>query len=134
MHVSRQFLRFCIVGTIGFVVDAGSLYLIMATTGAGPYLARLFSFMMAASATWILNRNRASDYVVSAFGNGTFNVVCAFASDTDGNILRGILNKLGEIEREGPVHGEFVRVLRDLARGFQFDAMKEVLRKSRNAL
>ncbi len=56
MHVSRQFLRFCIVGTIGFVVDAGSLYLIMATTGAGPYLARLFSFMMAASATWILNR------------------------------------------------------------------------------
>ena len=47
--------------------------------------------------------------------------------------VRGILNKLGEIERLGPDHGEFVRVLRDLARTFQFDAMKEVLRKSRNA-
>lgn len=44
--------------------------------------------------------------------------------------LRGILNKLAEIERTGPVHGEFVRVLRELARQFQFDAMKEILRKS----
>ncbi len=43
--------------------------------------------------------------------------------------LRGILNKLGEIERLGVQHGEFVRVLRDLARQFQFDAMKEILRK-----
>ncbi len=48
--------------------------------------------------------------------------------------VRGILNKLGEIERLGTEHHEFVRVLRELARQFQFDAMKEVLRKSRNAL
>ena len=47
--------------------------------------------------------------------------------------LRGILNKLGEIERLDPAHGEFVRVLRDLARQFQFDAMKEVIRKGRDA-
>ncbi len=46
--------------------------------------------------------------------------------------LRGILNKLAEIERADPVHGEFVRVLRDLARQFQFDAMKEILRKMRD--
>jgi hypothetical protein len=31
------------------------------------------------------------------------------------------------------VHGEFVRILRDLARQFQFDTMKEILRKSRDA-
>ncbi|MBL0354616.1 MAG: response regulator [Dechloromonas sp.] len=43
--------------------------------------------------------------------------------------LRGILNKLAEIERLDPQHGEFVRVLRDLARQFQFDAMSELLRK-----
>jgi CheY-like chemotaxis protein len=47
--------------------------------------------------------------------------------------LRGILNKLGEIERESPAHGEFVRVLRDLARQFEFDAIREVLRKARDA-
>jgi CheY-like chemotaxis protein len=44
--------------------------------------------------------------------------------------LRGILNKLGEIERLDTAHSEFVRVLRDLARQFQFDAMKEILRKA----
>ena len=43
--------------------------------------------------------------------------------------VRGILNKLGEIERLDPRHGEFVRVLRDLARQFQFDAMREILRQ-----
>ncbi|MBS1129669.1 MAG: Response regulator receiver:ATP-binding region, ATPase-like:Histidine kinase N-terminal [Proteobacteria bacterium] len=47
--------------------------------------------------------------------------------------LRGILNKLGEIERLDARHGEFVRVLRNLARQFQFDAMKEILRKMRDA-
>ena len=47
--------------------------------------------------------------------------------------LRGILNKLGEIERENPAHGEFVRVLRELARGFQFDAIKEIIGKARDA-
>ena len=44
--------------------------------------------------------------------------------------LRGILNKLAEIEQLDTRHGEFVRVLRELARQFQFDAMKEILRKS----
>jgi len=47
--------------------------------------------------------------------------------------LRGILAKLAEIEKIDPRHGEFVRVLRDLARQFQFDAMKEILRKMRHA-
>jgi CheY-like chemotaxis protein len=47
--------------------------------------------------------------------------------------LRGILNKLAEIEKLAPEHHEFVRVLRDLARQFQFDPMKEILRKVRDA-
>ena len=47
--------------------------------------------------------------------------------------LRGILDKLGEIERLDAGHAEFVRVQRDLARQFQFDAMKEILRKVRDA-
>jgi signal transduction histidine kinase/CheY-like chemotaxis protein/purine-cytosine permease-like protein len=47
--------------------------------------------------------------------------------------VRGILNTLGEIERAEPASGEFVIVLRNLARQFQFDAMKEILRKARDA-
>jgi len=46
--------------------------------------------------------------------------------------LRGILNKLADIERLDPRYGEFVLVLRNLARQFQFDAMKEILRKMRD--
>ena len=44
--------------------------------------------------------------------------------------LRGILTKLAEIERIDPRHAEFVRILRDLARQFQFDAMTEIIRKA----
>ncbi|MBT9541054.1 MAG: hybrid sensor histidine kinase/response regulator, partial [Thiobacillus sp.] len=48
--------------------------------------------------------------------------------------MRGILNKLDEIEcLAGGVHGEFVHVMRSLAQRFQFEAMKEVLRKSTDA-
>jgi CheY-like chemotaxis protein len=48
--------------------------------------------------------------------------------------MRGILNKLEEIEQLSDVHGEFVRVMRTLAGRFQFDAMKEVLRKSADVI
>lgn len=41
--------------------------------------------------------------------------------------LRGILNKLGQIERGAPEHGEFVRIARDMARAFQFDALRTFL-------
>ena len=46
--------------------------------------------------------------------------------------VRGINGKLAEIEKLGATFGEFVRVLRGLARDFQFDAMHEVVRKFRN--
>jgi putative flippase GtrA len=51
-----QFLRFGIVGGIGFLVDAGLLHL-MLKLGLGYYGGRLVSFLAAATATWILNRS-----------------------------------------------------------------------------
>jgi hypothetical protein len=59
--------------------------------------------------------------------------LAALESLVDLGYLRGILGKLAEIERLDACHGEFVRVLREQARQFQFDAMKEVLRKMRDA-
>ena len=53
----------------------------------------------------------------------------ALEEQIDLGYVRGILNKLGEIERLDVAHGEFVEVMRQLARQFQFDAMKEILRK-----
>ena len=45
------------------------------------------------TATWLLNRNRSSDYIVSSFASGTFNITCALPSTADGRMLRSILNK-----------------------------------------
>ena len=50
-----QFVRFGIVGAIGFVVDLASL-LFLLSFGIGPYAGRLFSYLLAATTTWFLNR------------------------------------------------------------------------------
>jgi putative flippase GtrA len=51
----RQILRYGAVGTLGFAVDAGLLYL-LTSKGADPYYARVASFAAALTATWGLNR------------------------------------------------------------------------------
>ena len=53
----EQFAKFCVVGTIGFVADAGTLYLFMSVASLDPYTGRVFSFLFAATITWALNRN-----------------------------------------------------------------------------
>ncbi len=51
-----EFFKFSLVGTLGFVVDAGSLQLLVSLAGINPYLSRLFSYLLAATTTWWLNR------------------------------------------------------------------------------
>lgn len=51
----RQFMRFGIVGALGFVVDAAVLFGAL-KTGVGPYGGRLLSFFFAAFVTWKFNR------------------------------------------------------------------------------
>ncbi|WP_431305263.1 GtrA family protein [Sediminicoccus sp. BL-A-41-H5] len=51
----EQFLRFGVVGTVGFVVDSAVLLGMMAL-GAGPYGGRVVSYLVAASTTFALNR------------------------------------------------------------------------------
>jgi len=50
----REFLLFAVAGVVGFVVDAGVLYL--AAPHLGWYGARVLSFLAAATATWAMNR------------------------------------------------------------------------------
>lgn len=52
--LNNHFLRFSLVGVVGFIVDAGLLHLLIDTLG--PYIARLLSFAVAVITTWILNR------------------------------------------------------------------------------
>lgn len=55
MKFQRQFLLFGLVGSLGFVVDSGVLYLLKDV--AGLYMGRVYSFTSAVFVTWILNRN-----------------------------------------------------------------------------
>ena len=55
MHLGGQFLRFCLVGGAGFIVDVGVLYLLR-DRGIDLYSARVVSFLAAATFTWIGNR------------------------------------------------------------------------------
>lgn len=50
-----QVARFVVVGTVGFTIDGGLLYLLV-RLGVDPYLARALSFPPAVTATWYLNR------------------------------------------------------------------------------
>lgn len=55
-RLRRQIAWFGVGGFIGFVVDAGVVQLLVSTLDADPYLGRLFSFLCAATATWLFNR------------------------------------------------------------------------------
>jgi len=55
LGVARQMLSFSVVGVLGFLVDAGVLYVALAW-GLGLYGGRAVSYMSAVSATWLLNR------------------------------------------------------------------------------
>ncbi|ESW77539.1 GtrA family protein [Mesorhizobium sp. M0644] len=49
--------RFIVAGGIGFVADAGALWLVLAATPLGPLAARIISIGFALSATWLINRH-----------------------------------------------------------------------------
>lgn len=51
----KEALRFGGVGSVGFVVDGGLLWVLL-LAGIDPYLARLISFPIAVLVTWLLNR------------------------------------------------------------------------------
>lgn len=55
------------------------------------------------AASWLLNRNRASDYTLLAFGSDAFAITCASVFGNDGNMLRSILNKTIAVD-DGFIH------------------------------
>lgn len=52
-----QFFKFGVVGTLGFIVDAGVLYGCMLLLGMGPYAGRVVSFLAGVTITWFCNRH-----------------------------------------------------------------------------
>lgn len=54
--MKREMIRFAIAGVVGFAVDAGILYLMLAL-GAGYFVGRCVSFLAAVWVTWRINRH-----------------------------------------------------------------------------
>ena len=55
--VGLEFFRFGLVGTAGFVVDAGILQICLSLLGLGPYVGRAISFAVGSTFTWFCNRH-----------------------------------------------------------------------------
>lgn len=51
-----SFLRFCLVGAVGFLADAGLTLLFTQTAQLPPLPSRIAAFVLAATVTWLLNR------------------------------------------------------------------------------
>lgn len=56
MRLRREVGLFAIGGILGLVVDAGTVQALVTWGGWNPYLARVLSFLLAATATWAWNR------------------------------------------------------------------------------
>lgn len=65
----RQFLLFAVSGTLGFVVDSATLYLLKGMLGL--YLARAVSFLAAVFFTWIFNRSLTFRNQRSGYSKGS---------------------------------------------------------------
>ena len=56
MHLRREIILFAISGVFGFMVDAGIVQFLVREWAIDPYLARVVSFLAAATTTWSFNR------------------------------------------------------------------------------
>ncbi len=52
-----EFARFAVIGTVGFIVDASTLKLLVAFLHMDLYSGRLVSYVIAATGNWMLNRH-----------------------------------------------------------------------------
>lgn len=55
-RIGRQVVAFSIVGSVGFLVDVGGLWLLLELVGIDPYRGRGISCTFALLTTWLLNR------------------------------------------------------------------------------
>jgi putative flippase GtrA len=80
-NISTRIFLFLCVGTIGFIVDATVLSILIFEFGWGHYISRVASFLVAVPCTWMLNRrltfretataNRTREYSIYLVIQGT---------------------------------------------------------------
>ena len=78
-----MFARFCLVGTIGFVVDAAVLTLLVNGLDWHQYAGRALSFPIAVTSTWLLNR----EWTFARTGNARAECSRYFSVQTVGALI-----------------------------------------------
>lgn len=78
----KKLIRFAIVGTTGFAVDATVLWLFLEFTSIGAFSARVVAIALAMATTWVLNRTftfgaSQRSVLVEGFRYGTVGVISA---------------------------------------------------------
>jgi putative flippase GtrA len=81
----KKFIRFVIVGATGFLVDAGTLWLLLTFSPLGPLSARVIAIALAMTATWLLNRSftfgaSKRSMVVEGFRYGVIAVITSLVN------------------------------------------------------
>lgn len=81
----KKLIRFALVGTAGFAVDASVLWLLMEITPLGAFTARIFAIATAMFTTWMLNRTftfgaSKRTIVAEGFRYGSVGVVSALVN------------------------------------------------------
>lgn len=59
LRLRQRFSRFLGAGAVGFVIDAGVFAFCIEVLRLGPFAARIIAFIIAAVATWLINRKLA---------------------------------------------------------------------------
>ena len=83
--IGNQLVRFCVVGAAAFVVDASVVEALTKLAGWNPYLARVVSYLCAATSAWWLNRRYT-------FGAGQDAIHREWAKYLAVNISGGLVN------------------------------------------
>ncbi|HRD98833.1 MAG TPA: GtrA family protein [Rubrivivax sp.] len=81
---ARMLSGFLLVGSVGFLVDAGLLTMMVAA-GSGPYLGRAVSFPVAVVTTFLLNRHLT--FQASGTGNPGLQFVRYLGAQLGGTLL-----------------------------------------------
>jgi putative flippase GtrA len=81
----QEFWRFTLVGAAGFFVDAAALMLATKSLGLGLYGGRVFSYLCAATFTWICNRR-------FTFAEGTGSPLVQWVRFLGANAVGGAVN------------------------------------------
>ena len=119
---ASRFLRFCVVGAMGFVIDTSIFFFLTELCGVSPYVARAASILIAMTGTWFGNRNLTFRDHAASDGAGVLREWAKFAGANAIGNLANYLTFSGLIGfAPAPVSNHFLALVAGTAVGLAFN-------------